>query len=71
MEDQLTGGGGGVDVFFEGHEAYALLFQLLDGFEKLAQGAPKAVEAHDTKDIARLGTFSDAADRRGHIHQWT
>ena len=55
VEDQFTGGGGGVDPLFRGHESDALLLQRLDSFEQFPEGSSEAVEAHDTEDIAGAG----------------
>ena len=52
VEDQLAGGLGGVDVFFEADQVDVVRLEVFDRFEEFLEGAPEAVEARDAEVVA-------------------
>ncbi len=55
MEDQFAGGGGGVDLFFEGEERDLSRLQDLDHLQQFAQRPSEPVEPHHGERIAGTG----------------
>jgi hypothetical protein len=44
VENELAGGGRGINLFFDRNQSDAAGFELIDGFRQLAQGSAEAVE---------------------------
>jgi hypothetical protein len=52
VEDELAARGGGVDGLLEAAEPYALVGQVGDGVDQVAEGAAEAVEFPDDQGVA-------------------
>ena len=57
VEDQFTGCGCGIDLFFKADQADILLFQVFDGFKEFFEGSTEPVQPDDSQTVTGAGVI--------------
>ena len=59
LEHQFACGLGGVDLFFQRHQAEIAFFERLDGFQQLLETAAESIKTHDADQIPGAGIVDE------------